>query len=115
MTDSLARLTSALADCYTIKRELGRGGMAVVYLAHDLKHDRQVAIKVLRPELSATLGAERFHREIKIAAKLNHPHILPLLDSGIIEEQPTAVPPYRLPLLCHALRRWRVPARSPQS
>ena len=82
MTDALSRLTSALSDRYTIERELGAGGMATVYLAEDLKHERQVAVKVLRPELAAALGAERFHQEIKIAANLHHPHILPLYDSG---------------------------------
>jgi serine/threonine-protein kinase len=95
MTEVLDRLTKALADRYAIEREHGAGGMATVYLAHDLKHDRKVAIKVMRPELSAILGGERFHLEIKIAAKLNHPHILPLLDSGFAEEHPTAVPPDR--------------------
>ncbi len=80
--DLLGRLKSALADRYQIERELGSGGMATVYLAKDLKHERQVAVKVLRPELAAALGSERFLREIKIAANLNHPHILPLHDSG---------------------------------
>jgi serine/threonine protein kinase len=75
-------LADALRDRYTLKRELGRGGMAVVYLARDVKHDRAVALKVLRPELSAILGAERFLREIRLTAGLQHPHILPLLDSG---------------------------------
>jgi len=78
----LDRLSSALAGRYAIERELGRGGMATVYLADDLKHRRKVAIKVLRPELSAVLGPERFDREIQIVAGLNHPHILPLYDSG---------------------------------
>jgi formylglycine-generating enzyme required for sulfatase activity/dienelactone hydrolase len=82
MTDQLDRLKHVLSDRYAIERELGAGGMATVYLAHDVRHDREVAIKVLRPELTAALGAERFLREIKITAKLNHPHILPLLDSG---------------------------------
>ena len=82
MTDALARLTVALSDRYTIERELGRGGMATVYLAEDLKHHRKVAVKVLRPELAAALGADRFHQEIEIAAQLTHPHILPLHDSG---------------------------------
>jgi serine/threonine-protein kinase len=82
MTDQLDRLKTALADRYTIERELGAGGMATVYLAEDLKHHRQVAIKVLRPELAASLGVERFVREIEIAANLTHPHILPLFDSG---------------------------------
>jgi len=96
MADSFDRLKTALSDRYTIERELGAGGMATVYLAHDLKHRRQVAIKVLRPELAATLGAERFVREIEIAARLSHPHILPLFDSGSAEEQPSARPPDRL-------------------
>ena len=82
MTDVLNRLTTALADRYLIERELGAGGMATVYLARDLKHERQVAVKVLRPELAAALGPERFLREIKTTAQLNHPHILPLHDSG---------------------------------
>jgi len=76
------RLAAALADRYAIERELGQGGMATVYLAQDLKHERQVAIKVLRPELAAVLGAERFVQEIKTTAQLSHPHILPLFDSG---------------------------------
>ena len=76
------RLRAALGQRYRIERELGEGGMAVVFLAHDLKHDRHVAVKVLRPELAAFLGGERFLREIHIAAQLNHPHILPLHDSG---------------------------------
>lgn len=76
------RFTKALADRYRLEKELGRGGMAVVYLAEDLKHHRQVAIKVLQPELAAALGAERFLREIETSARLHHPHILPLYDSG---------------------------------
>ncbi|MBL0178488.1 MAG: serine/threonine-protein kinase [Gemmatimonadetes bacterium] len=76
------RLITALADRYTIERELGAGGMATVYLARDLKHDRDVAIKVLRPELAAVIGADRFLTEIKTTANLQHPHILPLFDSG---------------------------------
>ncbi len=75
-------MKSVLADRYTIERKLGEGGMATVYLAHDVKHDRKVAIKVLRPELAAVLGAERFVQEIKTTANLQHPHILPLFDSG---------------------------------
>ncbi|MCH8936151.1 MAG: serine/threonine protein kinase, partial [Gemmatimonadetes bacterium] len=80
--DLLQRLRSALADQYELEGELGAGGMAIVFLARDIKHDRQVALKVFRPELAASLGTERFLREIKIAAKLSHPHILPLYDSG---------------------------------
>jgi eukaryotic-like serine/threonine-protein kinase len=82
MEDGLARLREALRDRYRIERELGRGGMATVYLARDLRHDRPVALKVFRSELSASMGAERFLREIRLTARLDHPHILPLLDSG---------------------------------
>ncbi len=84
MTDPPTRLAAALADRYTIERELGAGGMATVYLAHDLKHDRDVAIKVLHPDLGAALGADRFLSEIRTTARLQHPHILPLLDSGAV-------------------------------
>ena len=80
--DVLARLTTALGRSYRVERELGAGGMATVYLAHDLKHDRDVAIKVLHPDLGAALGGERFLTEIRTTARLQHPHILPLLDSG---------------------------------
>jgi eukaryotic-like serine/threonine-protein kinase len=78
----MSRLAAALADRYRIERELGAGGMATVYLAHDLKHDRKVAVKVLKPELAAVLGAERFLSEIKVTANLQHPNLLPLFDSG---------------------------------
>jgi serine/threonine-protein kinase len=76
------KLRDALSHSYTIDRELGRGGMATVYLAQDGKHERLVALKVLHPDLAASLGPDRFLREIKLAARLNHPHILPLHDSG---------------------------------
>ncbi len=82
MPDTLDRLKAALADRYAIEHELGAGGMATVYLAEDLKHHRKVAVKVLRPELAAVLGAERFLQEITTTANLQHPHILPLFDSG---------------------------------
>ncbi|MEP6474729.1 MAG: protein kinase, partial [Gemmatimonadota bacterium] len=82
MTTPLDRLTAALASHYRIERELGQGGMATVYLAEDLKHHRKVAVKVLRPELAATMGPERFSREIEIAANLQHPHVLAVHDSG---------------------------------
>ncbi len=82
MVDLRRQLTSALADRYAIERELGGGGMATVYLAQDLKHHRRVAIKVLRPEVACSLGAERFLREIRIASQLSHPRIVPLHDSG---------------------------------
>ncbi|MEO5903591.1 MAG: protein kinase, partial [Gemmatimonadaceae bacterium] len=76
------RLADALADRYRIEREIGQGGMATVYLAHDIRHDRDVAVKVLHPDLGAALGSERFLTEIRTTARLQHPHILPLLDSG---------------------------------
>ncbi|WP_411282088.1 protein kinase domain-containing protein [Gemmatimonas sp.] len=82
MNSVLVRVTTALADRYRLERELGAGGMATVYLAHDLKHERDVAIKVLHPDLGAALGGERFLSEIRTTARLQHPHILPLLDSG---------------------------------
>jgi serine/threonine-protein kinase len=82
MTRLQQQLEAGLAGRYHLERELGEGGMAVVFLAQDLRHDRKVAVKVLRPDLSAAIGAERFLREIKLAAGLNHPHILPLYDSG---------------------------------
>jgi serine/threonine protein kinase len=82
MTNPSARLAAALADRYRIERELGAGGMATVYLAHDVRHGRNVALKVLRPEPAAVIGAERFLSEIKTTANLQHPHILPLFDSG---------------------------------
>ncbi|MGH7592694.1 MAG: protein kinase domain-containing protein [Gemmatimonadales bacterium] len=82
MSDLPARLARGLSSRYSIDRELGQGGMAIVYLARDLRHDREVALKVLRPEISVEIGAERFLREIKLAAGLTHPHILPVFDSG---------------------------------
>jgi serine/threonine protein kinase len=82
MADPPAALQDELRDRYVVQRELGRGGMATVYLAHDLKHDRKVAVKVLRPELAAVLGAERFLAEIRVTANLQHPNLLPLFDSG---------------------------------
>ena len=80
--DPTERVKAALADRYEVERQAGVGGMAMVFRAHDLKHGRPVAIKVLRPELTASLGADRFLREISIVARLQHPHILPLFDSG---------------------------------
>jgi serine/threonine-protein kinase len=82
MTDPIARLNAALEGRYRIERQVGEGGMATVYLAEDLKHDRKVALKLLKPELAAVVGAERFLAEIKTTANLQHPHILPLFDSG---------------------------------
>jgi len=88
------RLRDALSGAYSIDRELGRGGMATVYLAQDAKHDRVVALKVLHPDLAASLGPDRFLREIKLAARLNHPHILPLFDSGSADGMLYYVMPY---------------------
>lgn len=94
MDDQVGRLRQALNDRYAIERELGRGGMAIVYLAEDLKHHRQVAIKVLRPEIGSAFGAGRFLREIEVAARLQHPNIVPLLDSGEVEDLCYYVMPY---------------------
>ncbi|CAN5823062.1 hypothetical protein BH24GEM1_BH24GEM1_25090 [soil metagenome] len=82
MTELPDAVRDALRQRYALERELGRGGMATVYLARDLRHDRPVALKVLHPELAATMGPERFQREIRFAARLQHPHILTVLDSG---------------------------------
>jgi len=94
MADLSERVRASLAGRYTIERELGRGGMATVYLARDVKHDRPVALKVLRPELAASVGAERFLREIQVTAHLTHPNILPLLDSGRADDFLYYVTPY---------------------
>ena len=99
LSDLQARLQDALADRYSLDRELGAGGMATVYLAHDLKHDRKVAIKVLRPELVHALGPERFLREIATTANLHHPHILPLYDSGRTAEPSGALLYYVMPFV----------------
>ncbi len=92
--DLLAKLKSALSDSYEVESEVGRGGMATVFLARDVKHDRQVALKVLHPQIAATLGTERFLREVQIAARLEHPHILTLIDSGEADGLPYFVMPY---------------------
>jgi serine/threonine-protein kinase len=94
LTDAQGRLTTALAGRYTIERELGAGGMATVYLAHDVRHDRRVALKLLRPELAAILGGERFLKEIRLTANLQHPHILALHDSGEADGLVYYVMPY---------------------
>ncbi|MDH5548986.1 MAG: serine/threonine protein kinase, partial [Gemmatimonadota bacterium] len=94
MSEIPSRLSTALADRYTMEREIGSGGMATVYLAEDLRHDRPVALKVLKPELAAALGPDRFLREIKTTAQLRHPHILPLLDSGDADGTLFYVMPY---------------------
>jgi len=92
--DPFDQLREALADSYRLERELGRGGMATVYLAHDLKHKRDVAVKVLDLEVGATLGPERFQREIQLAAGLVHPHIVPVFDSGDVIGRLWYVMPY---------------------
>ena len=94
MPEITARLSTALAGRYKLERHLGEGGMATVYLAEDLKHDRKVAVKVLRPELAAVIGGERFLNEIKVTANLQHPHILPLHDSGDADNFLYYVMPY---------------------
>ncbi len=94
MTGTTSAIASALADRYRLERELGRGGMATVYLAEDLKHKRQVAVKVLHPDLAAAIGADRFVREIEIAARLTHPHILMLIDSDEADGYLFYVMPY---------------------
>src|SRR5688572_5208964 len=94
MVDPSDRLSNALQGRYRIERQLGEGGMATVYLAHDVRHDRRVALKVLRPELAAVVGAERFLAEIRTTANLQHPHILPLFDSGEADSYLFYVMPY---------------------
>jgi serine/threonine-protein kinase len=94
MVDYSDRLQLAVAGRYRIERELGSGGMATVFLAQDLKHNRKVAIKVLQPELAAAMGPDRFLREIEISAKLQHPHILMLIDSGQVADSLYYVMPY---------------------
>ncbi len=94
MSDNTAHLTAALANRYRIERELGSGGMATVHLAHDLKLDRRVALKVPRPELAAVIGPERFLAEIRTTANLQHPHILPLHDSGEVDGTAFYVMPF---------------------
>ncbi len=94
MFDLPTRLAAALEARYAVERELGAGGMATVYLAHDVRHDRAVALKVLKPELAAVMGAERFLSEIRTTANLQHPHILPLYDSGEADSFLFYVMPY---------------------
>ena len=92
--DPVPRLSAALGGRYRVERELGEGGMATVYLAADLRHERKVALKVLKPELAAVVGADRFLAEIKTTANLQHPHILPLFDSGEADSFLFYVMPY---------------------
>ena len=92
--DDLTRVKEGLADRYAIEREIGAGGMATIYLARDLRHDRMVAIKLLNREIGAELGAERFLAEIRVTANLRHPDLLPLYDSGEVEGRLFYVMPY---------------------
>src|SRR6185312_2314387 len=85
MDETFDHLKAALADRYLLERELGTGGMATVFLAHDPRHNRKVAIKVMRPEIATVIGSERFLKEIETTASLQHPHILPLFDSGRVD------------------------------
>ncbi|MDF3052949.1 MAG: protein kinase, partial [Geminicoccaceae bacterium] len=86
MTDIPEHQAAALSDRYLLEREIGAGGMATVYLARDIRHKRSVALKVVRPELSGREGGERFLREIELVARLQHPHILPVFDSGVVDD-----------------------------
>ncbi len=99
MSDTFQRLRSALADRYVLDREIGAGGMATVYLAQDLRHRRPVALKVIRPELGGPQGVERFLREIELAARLQHPHILPVFDSGVVGGGAAAMPYFVMPFV----------------
>ncbi|MDQ6717803.1 MAG: serine/threonine protein kinase [Gemmatimonadota bacterium] len=92
--NAIDKLQSALADRYSIEKEIGVGGMATVYLAKDLRHDRDVALKLLKPELGAVLGPERFLAEIRVTAKLQHPNLLPLFDSGEADGQVWCAMPF---------------------
>ena len=94
MNDIFRGLASALGDRYQVEREIGTGGMATVYLARDFRHRRRVALKVVRPDLGGPLGLERFLREIELAARLQHPHILPVFDSGVVDLGTAAPVPY---------------------
>src|SRR2546430_14914318 len=111
VADLFETLRDALLEHYAVQRELGRGGMATVFLAEDLKHHRPVAIKVLHSELAAALGSDRFLREIAIAAPLQHPHLLPLYDSGSVDRLLYYALPYveGEPLRARLARRGRVP------
>ena len=100
------RLQAALADRYTLEEELGAGGMGIVYVAHDIRHDRKVALKVVRPEIAASVGSERFLREIRIEAGLSHPHILAVYDSGEADGLLYCVMPF---VQGESLRQKRVP------
>src|SRR5215211_8521561 len=99
MSDIPRALADALTDRYVVEREIGAGGMATVYLARDLRHNRLVALKVVRPELGGPEGVERFLREIELAARLQHPHILPVFDSGAVNDKSGSVPYFVMPFV----------------
>lgn len=105
------RLNASLAGRYVIEGEAGAGGMAVVYVARDTKHNRKVALKVLRPEVGSLLGPERFLSEIAVTARLQHPHLLPLFDSGEADGRPTGWKPPRGALRCAARTDYGRPRR----
>ena len=105
--DFKEQVQAALDGAYSIEREIGRGGMATVFLAHDEKHHRSVAIKVLRPEFAATVGPERFRREITLAAGLQHPHIMPVFDSG---ETADGLLWFSMPCVCPRPERGKISA-----
>ena len=115
MTVISSALGDALRGRYLLERELGRGGMATVYLVRDLRHDRPVALKVLHQELAHALGPERFVQEIKVAARLQHPHILPVFDSGTVKQPDSTVESlwFTMPYLAGESLRQRL-AREPQ-
>ena len=114
MLSLLEEMQTGLAGRYTLERELGYGGMATVFLARDLRHDRHVALKVLQPEIAAALGADRFEQEIRLAAQLAHPHILPLLDSGtVIVEGGASRIWYTMPYIAGDSLRRRVEREQP--
>jgi serine/threonine-protein kinase len=94
LTDTVTEIQNLLGNRYVVERPIGQGGMATVYLAQDTKHDRQVAVKLLRPEIGALLGAGRFLHEIKLTSRLQHPHILPLYDSGEADSRIFYVMPF---------------------
>lgn len=109
VNDNVAALRRGLADRYSIDREIGRGGMAPVVVAQDIRHHRRVAIKVLHPEVAAAIVPERFRREIQIAAQLTHPGILPVLDSGECPtrtEPPSCGTPCRSSMVNHCVNAW---------
>src|SRR6476620_6231903 len=101
-------LNSALAERYSVEREIGRGGMATVFLAHDLRIDRQVALKILHPELAGVIGVDRFAREVRTMAKLTHPNIVPVIESGVLTTSEGRLPWYTMPYIAGESLRERL-------